>query len=302
MLTQYAGKDKWCALIKEAEDLLHNRKWKGQQTNYSLEKFIGQHRAAFVNLSQCETHVAYQLPNEISRVTYLLIGIECMSAPLQAAMALVRNDTGANGKMNDFESTAAFLLPHDPVSTRCAATKCGAEVSEVMIDSAEELSQKKSRIGKTGVELRFHTGREYHELSNEQKKELNEHLDACEAKGLSRNLPKGNTKGGGGGGGGRNNNRDRNTKDKKKFKAMIAAAIAQAHVDTNKKAADVASVDADFQAYVDSLVLAASKSPKGSSKKVTIAAAQATDSLSTPTEDEKPPAMNLVSILGRIKK
>jgi hypothetical protein len=184
MLTQYAGEDKWHALIKEAEDLLHNRKWKGQQTNYSLEKFIGQHQAAFVNLSQCKTHVAYQLPNEISRVTYLLTGIECMSAPLQAAMALVCNNTGANGKVNDFESTAAFLLPHDPVSTRRAATKCGAEVSEVVIDSAEESFHKKARIGKTGVELRFHKGNEYFKFSDEQKKELNDHRDARKAQDL----------------------------------------------------------------------------------------------------------------------
>jgi hypothetical protein len=83
---------------------------------------------------------------------------------------------------------------------------------------------------------------------------------------------------------------------------MVAAAIAQANDHTNQKAANVASVDADFQAYVASLVLAASKSPKSSSKKGTIAAADATDSTPTPTEDVKPPAMNLVSILGCIKK
>jgi hypothetical protein len=83
---------------------------------------------------------------------------------------------------------------------------------------------------------------------------------------------------------------------------MVTAAIAQVNEDTNKKAADVASVDADFQAYVASLVLAASKSPNSSSKKSTVSAAEATDSTPTPTEDEKPPAMNLVSILGRIKK
>jgi hypothetical protein len=84
---------------------------------------------------------------------------------------------------------------------------------------------------------------------------------------------------------------------------MVAAAIAQATNDhTNQKAANVASVDADFQAYVVSLILAASKSPKSSFKKSTISAADATDSSSIPTADEKPPAMNLVSILGRIKK
>jgi hypothetical protein len=76
MLSQYVGEDKWRALIKQAEEMIHNRKWKGQQSNFSLEKFIGQHRTAYVNMCQCETHVEYQLPNEIGRVTYLLAGIE----------------------------------------------------------------------------------------------------------------------------------------------------------------------------------------------------------------------------------
>jgi hypothetical protein len=31
MLSQYAGKDKWRALIKESEDLMHRQRWKGQQ-------------------------------------------------------------------------------------------------------------------------------------------------------------------------------------------------------------------------------------------------------------------------------
>jgi hypothetical protein len=134
MISQYAGgEDKWRALIKESEDLLHNQRWKGQQSNYSLEKFIGQHRSAYVNLSQCASHVNYQLPNEISRVTYLLNGLECMHPPLQASMALVRNDQAVCGKMNDFESTASFLLPHDPVANRRTNNqKRNANISEVV--------------------------------------------------------------------------------------------------------------------------------------------------------------------------
>jgi hypothetical protein len=162
MISQYAGEDIWRALIKQSEDFLHSRSWKGQQSNYSLEKFIGQHRAAYVNLSQCESHVNYQLPNEISRVTYLLTGIECMHPPLQAAMALVCNDQGPTGKINDFEATASFLLPHDPVATCCPNErddrKRSADISEVHADvSSSDETVDKARVGKTGVELRFHT-------------------------------------------------------------------------------------------------------------------------------------------------
>ena len=42
---QYTGKDKWEAEIKNQEQLLHTRIWKGQ-SNFSLENFISQHRNA----------------------------------------------------------------------------------------------------------------------------------------------------------------------------------------------------------------------------------------------------------------
>ena len=111
----------------------------------------------------------YQLPNEISRVTYLLDGLESMHPPLQASMTLVRNDV--NGKMNDFEATASFLMPHDPVANRHTTDrKRQADVSEIVADVGETHATAKPRVGKTGVELRFHTRAEYSALSDEQQK------------------------------------------------------------------------------------------------------------------------------------
>ena len=72
-------------------------------------------------------------------------------------MALVRNDKGEDGKMNDFEATAASLLPHDPVARkRSTQTKRPfAEFSEVYATSntATTTPTPKSGIGKTGVHL-----------------------------------------------------------------------------------------------------------------------------------------------------
>ena len=51
MVQQYAGEDKWRAELKIQDDLLHTRKWKGQD-NFSLERFIAQHCNAFVLMSQ----------------------------------------------------------------------------------------------------------------------------------------------------------------------------------------------------------------------------------------------------------
>ena len=59
---KYAGKDKWAAKLKKQDELLHSRKWKGQ-SNFSLDKFVAQHRNAYVSMEQCADHVEFQLPN-----------------------------------------------------------------------------------------------------------------------------------------------------------------------------------------------------------------------------------------------
>ena len=101
LTSQYAGKDKWEAEIKKQEQLLHTRVWK-RTKNFSLEHFISQHRKAYVSMSACAKHVRYQLPNEHSRVGFLIDVIQCADAGLQAAMASVRTDNGPNGLRNNF--------------------------------------------------------------------------------------------------------------------------------------------------------------------------------------------------------
>ena len=87
--------------------------------------------------------------------------------------------------MNDFEASASFLLPHDPVSKMRSSSdkkRSHADVSEVHADLSSDVT-KKARVGTTGVELRFHTSKEYSKLSDDQCKELNDHRDAREAQG-----------------------------------------------------------------------------------------------------------------------
>ena len=170
---QYAGNNMWHAEIKLKDDLLHTQEWKGK-SNFSLEKFIAQHRNAFVSMQQCAEHVAFQLPNKHTRVTYLLDAIHCNDAPLQAEMELVRNDTGPAGKMNDFEATALYLLPHDPVlKKQTAGTKRGvAKISDTFGADASSTSADKPASGRTGVEFRFYERAEYSQLTSEQKEEL----------------------------------------------------------------------------------------------------------------------------------
>ena len=82
------------------------------------EKYIALHRNAYISMQQCSEHFMFQFPNEQTRVTYLLDGISCNDVPLQASLDLVCNDTALTGKMNNFEDTAAFILPHNPMARR----------------------------------------------------------------------------------------------------------------------------------------------------------------------------------------
>ena len=123
--------------------------------------------------------------------------IGCNDDPLQAAMALVRNNLA---KMNSFEETASFLLPHCPVAKkRTSGSKRNiANISDLSASDEKEPDKKqfsgkspKKGIGKSGVHFRFYGLEEYKKLSKAQKEELKEHRDIMESVGKGRNLGKG---------------------------------------------------------------------------------------------------------------
>lgn len=181
--SQFSGKDKWEAELKRQDDLLHNRIWKGQST-FPLERFVAQHRNAYIVLTQCAQRVQFQLPNEYTRVTYLLNGIQNADAGLQAAMANIRTDEA--DKRQDFERAAAYLLPYDPVAKkRNKRDRDGNQIAAVdvqddgnggaVVSAAQSGGQgfgSKKAIGKTGVHLRWHEPEEYRNLEKAERFEL----------------------------------------------------------------------------------------------------------------------------------
>ena len=155
-------------------------------------------------------------------------------------MAQVRTDTDPlTGRMNDFEATASYLLPYDPVSKkRASGTKRGVEISDTT--GTEARTNAKVTSGKSGVEFRFYKGPEYGLLEPDQKKELKEWRDAQKLAGTH------NT--GGGGGPAKKARNDRN--DSKQHKKWIASAV-KAAVDkkTNDTTVDD-TAESDFKNYI----------------------------------------------------
>ena len=197
---------------------MHTRVWKGQ-SNFTLERFIAQHRNAFVSLQAAAEHVKYQLPNEHSRVGYLLEAIQCNDAGLQAAMASIKTDQGEAGLRNDFEASATHLLPYDPVQKKRserAKDKSGTvNISDTSSTTADVYAFGSKRgIGKTGVHLRYYHKSAYDKLTKEQKDELRE---------WRSNNP---------GSGGNGREAKRRKTEAAMDKAMAAAVSAAVHCDT----------------------------------------------------------------------
>ena len=89
-------------------------------------------------------------------------------------MASIKTDNGPEGMRNNFEATAAHLLPYDPVAKNRSGgqNRGSAQISSVMDPSPT--TTKIPSIGKTGVHLRYYKTGEYKNLTNEQKEVLKE--------------------------------------------------------------------------------------------------------------------------------
>ena len=164
-------------------------------------------------------------------------------------MALVRNNKVDRSptdlaKMNDFEATASFIIPHDPVTTKRQNKRGLAHISSVDADESLEQAEisstsvKPSR-GKTGVELRFYKTAEYRALSKKQKEELYEWRQTNGKKAKLDDKSKGKSK------------------DK-----TIATAVAKALEKREKAAKQEATTNIEFEKYIMSIMANVTKGNK----------------------------------------
>ena len=179
---QFCGAALWDTKQKDCETALQTRTYDGGKGGVSLPQFLSSHRAWYEGLVRCSEHNGCQLPNERTRVKYVIDGIVTDNSKLRAAVAAITTDDGPGGKRNDFEACVAFLLQHDPANDGKKSTKrTAAEISasEGSTDDKDEskpsAGKKKPARGKTGVEFRYYTRREYNNLTKAQQAELREY-------------------------------------------------------------------------------------------------------------------------------
>ena len=253
LTAQFAGPAMWDKEARTSAEFLMSREWTGG-TSLTLERFLGQHRAAYVALERCSQHVQCQLPDQRTRVGYLIENIKCNAAEVQAAVAAIRGDDIAGpplaGKRNNFEEAVAYLLPTDPVEKKSRKSKRGAaEISSTTAGS----TPLKSGVGKTGVALRYHSPKDYAKLTTEQRDELREHR----RKNGKGNAASASAKG---------NEADKFTRSPKKLRSHISAVLKQMEEEKEAKQANLAEIRALLSSVVKS---------ESSSKKASISSAMA---------------------------
>ena len=162
LVANHAGDEKYRAIVKARMNLLQNIKWNGR--SYPLEQHVSNHRTAVDDLVDCALHINNAVPNMSQRVEYLLESISCQDSSLQAAMGNIRADT--NGMRSNFETAASHLIEVDPY--RRASNQQNPNKGRQANVSAVTFAGR----GKTGVDLRWHTRKDFRELTSEQRDEL----------------------------------------------------------------------------------------------------------------------------------
>ena len=137
--------------------------WTGQ-TRQTLVANINRHRQAYGDLIKAADHVYHQIPSERTRVRYLMNSIDSKYAEVLVGLSAIRQDDA--GMRSDFESAAIFLSPTCPVAKKGTERKVSFDAATILAADA------KTGIGKTGMELLFHTKKEFWALPEEQRREV----------------------------------------------------------------------------------------------------------------------------------
>ena len=157
MISLHASTDKWEKLQKECIRFLMNSIWNGR--TYRLEKFMNFHRTLFIQLEEAATRTNSQLPNDHTRVSYLIDNIVNNDPDLRAAIASIRVYT--DNIRSNFEAAVTFMLPVDPYIKHKEKLNKAPQIHDVTL--------KGKTHSQTGVDFRWHTSDEYKLLTKEKR-------------------------------------------------------------------------------------------------------------------------------------
>ena len=231
---QHAGKDKWITELAKEEVLLKQRIYTGKpQSRHTLEMHCDCHRQSNLRMISASEHVSYQLPNQSTRVRYLLDTIKCTDSLLMARIANIQCDQDALGKLHDFEKAVAFLLPACPLARRLATA---GEIVEHKTAGISSMTLKEG-VGSTGVEFRWYPRKEFAALTGDQKDELREFTNSTAGKKQKEASARSKGKGGGRPAKKQKTNNDANTAPVMSERSVkkIAAAVVKAGKQKDKE-------------------------------------------------------------------
>ena len=117
----------------------------------------------FLSLSEASDHVYYQLPNNCTRVGYLIEIITSIDVNVVAALEFILMDD--TGRREDFEEASIFLAQICPITTNKGGSKPTAKIGAAG-------AKLNSGIGSTGVELLYYKSAEFIALTPEQREEV----------------------------------------------------------------------------------------------------------------------------------
>ena len=171
LVTHHSGTTKWNDLAAESDLKSTTTMWNGRSSRYTLTIHINNLRSFHNNLLRASEHTEYAIPTETQRVERLLKSLQTNEPAIISGVTTVRGSTDPDtGLYTDFERAADFILRIAPKSK--SNTK-EHNISGVQQDF-DNVEKAISKGPKTGVELRYHTRKEFKELSKEEKDELME--------------------------------------------------------------------------------------------------------------------------------
>ena len=171
LVLHHLGSNKWNSIASNSDKRSTTLTWNGRLHRYTLARHINNLRSCHNDLIRCNDHIEYAIPTETQRVERLLASIQSSDPSILSALTTIKSSKDATtGLYTDFERAADFLLT---VAPKMAKGVREHQIAGVQQDY-DNIEKPMNRGPRTGVELRYHTQKEYKKLSAEEKDELRE--------------------------------------------------------------------------------------------------------------------------------